>query len=98
MRSSICFFIIPWLELPQAFHAYWFPHPICKMESFQITSSLCFSVSVPVAHPAISPRLPIPSHWPLVEQLYGTVSSHQFTEQLDFLSRPFGREQLCELQ
>lgn len=36
----------------------------------------------------------IPSHWPLVEQLQGTVSSHQFSEHLDFLSRPFGWEQL----
>lgn len=59
MRSSICFFfIIPWLELTQAFPAYWFPHPICKMESFQIISSLRFSVGLPDAHPAISPRLP----------------------------------------
>lgn len=36
------------------------------------------------------------SHWPLVEQLQGTVSSHQFSERLDFLSRPFGWERLCE--
>lgn len=54
-RSGICFFITTWLELTQAFPAYWFQLTICKMESFQITSSLCFSVGSPVAHPAISP-------------------------------------------
>lgn len=40
MRSGICFFITTWLELMQAFSAYWFQHTVCKMESFQIPSSL----------------------------------------------------------
>lgn len=58
MRSGICFFIATWLELTQPFPAHWFRHTICKMESFQITSSLCLSVGSPVAHPAISPWFP----------------------------------------
>lgn len=40
----------------------------------------------------------IPSHWPLVERLWRTAISHQFSKQLDFLGRPFGCEQLRELR
>lgn len=58
MRSGICFFITTWLELTQPFPAHWFRHTICKMESFQIISSLCLSVGSPVAHPVISPWFP----------------------------------------
>lgn len=58
IRSGICVFITTWLELTQASPAYGFQRTICKMEFFQITSSLCLNVSSPVAHPAISPRFP----------------------------------------
>lgn len=98
IKSGICFFITTWLELTQASPAYWFQHTICKMEFFQITFSLCLNVGSPVAHPAISPRFPNTLPLPLVEQLQRAVSSHRFSEQLDFLSRPFGGEELCELQ
>lgn len=92
MRSGICFFITTWWELTQSFPAYWFQHTMCKMESFQITSSLCLTMGSYVAHPQFFLSFQIPSHWLLVEQLQRTVPFHQFSEQLDFLGRSFGCE------
>lgn len=100
MRSSICFFITTWLELTQSCPAaYWFQHTICKMESFQITSSLCLSVGLPVAYPAISPWFPN-THPQALDRAAPEegLGSHQLSKQLDSSTDLLVGEQLCGLQ